>query len=764
MQHNLQESIDIKRFRKDAVARHVFRFFGLLVLALFLLLIIHIFSNAFPLLKTPELELKQSLDTISFEDIDHQAQMGDGLLLFNYRRQALQTVSATNSGDAQQALQCSVTVYEISEQTVSSAQNAELSHVKNAQFFHPCSQQFIGVDVNEGYLAYYAMLHSNGMLELFSLSNLNAKIERELVASFTFNNEMQGQVQREGSAQNALQAMAVNPLLDKADWHMIKAGDHIAMYQKLSSSSIALFFHHLASIEAPSIQVIRDVEEFKLLPRMQLIAAIQNEQALILSPKGEIKQTLSENLDNALPKHILASPSERSLYLSVGNEVYVYRNANIDGAFLYTSAGTLSLDKSDAFKQIKFDRQTLAAFALDRQGIISIINSASNEEVSYLQVDEPVLDMLWHNRHLYLFSADKIFIYQLNNRVGITTFASLFEPLQYEGYSAPNYIWQTSQSAEFAEAKFSLIPLIIGSLKASFLALIVAIPLALGAAIYTAYFAPERIRNIVKPSIEMIEAIPSVIIGFVAAVWLAPFAERSLLSILIVIICTPFIVLLLAILSNWMRQQDKYANFEVYHLLSMSILFILSLLIVFHSSQYIQLLIMDQTSDSLGGFSSVISNLVITKTTVVVALALGIAVAPTIYSLVDDALFDVPEGVKQASFALGASQMQTLTKVVLVVASPSIISAIMLGLGRAFGETMIVLMVTGNTPIADWDLLSGLRSLTSNLTIELQEASRGTSQYHILFLTAAILFAFTFVVNTVAALLKKRYQTGESNA
>jgi phosphate transport system permease protein len=151
-----------------------------------------------------------------------------------------------------------------------------------------------------------------------------------------------------------------------------------------------------------------------------------------------------------------------------------------------------------------------------------------------------------------------------------------------------------------------------------------------------------------------------------------------------------------------------------------------------------------------------LTNTQISKTTLVVAVALGLAISPTIFSLADDAIESVPDHLKKASFALGATQLQTLRNVVLKVALPGIIAALMLGLGRAFGETMIVLMVTGNTPIADWDLFAGLRALTANLAIELPEAEVGSAHYRVLFLTACMLFVFTFIINTIAELLRSR--------
>jgi phosphate transport system permease protein len=146
----------------------------------------------------------------------------------------------------------------------------------------------------------------------------------------------------------------------------------------------------------------------------------------------------------------------------------------------------------------------------------------------------------------------------------------------------------------------------------------------------------------------------------------------------------------------------------------------------------------------------------ISKSTMVVAIALGLAIAPSVYSLMEDAISGVPDSVRFASYALGATRLQTLQRVVFRMAMPGLVAAVMLGFGRAFGETMIVLMVTGNTPVANWDLLQGLRALTANLAIELPEADKESVHYRVLFLTACLLFVFTFIVNTLAEVLSQR--------
>ncbi|MBE3788719.1 ABC transporter permease subunit, partial [Vibrio parahaemolyticus] len=144
------------------------------------------------------------------------------------------------------------------------------------------------------------------------------------------------------------------------------------------------------------------------------------------------------------------------------------------------------------------------------------------------------------------------------------------------------------------------------------------------------------------------------------------------------------------------------------------------------------------------------------RNSLVVGLAMGFAVIPTIFTIAEDAIFSVPKHLSDGSLALGATPWQTLIYVVLLTASPGIFSAIMMGLGRAVGETMIVLMATGNTPLMDWNILEGLRSLSATIAVELPESEVGSSHYRLLFLAALILFVFTFAVNALAELVRQR--------
>jgi len=144
------------------------------------------------------------------------------------------------------------------------------------------------------------------------------------------------------------------------------------------------------------------------------------------------------------------------------------------------------------------------------------------------------------------------------------------------------------------------------------------------------------------------------------------------------------------------------------------------------------------------------------RNSLVVGIAMGFAVIPYVFSISEDAVFSVPKHLTSGSLALGATPWQTLFYVVLLMASPGIFSAIMVGMGRAVGETMIVLMATGNTAIIDLSIFTGFRTLSANIGVEMREAAVGGTHYRLLFLSALVLFAFTFVVNTVAELVRHR--------
>jgi phosphate transport system permease protein len=144
------------------------------------------------------------------------------------------------------------------------------------------------------------------------------------------------------------------------------------------------------------------------------------------------------------------------------------------------------------------------------------------------------------------------------------------------------------------------------------------------------------------------------------------------------------------------------------------------------------------------------------RNSLVVGVAMGFAVVPIIFTIAEDSLANVPQHLRAGSLALGATRWQTAARIVLPTASPGIFSAVMIGLGRAVGETMIVLMATGNTPVMDWNVFSGFRALSANIAVELPEAPEGGTLFRVLFVAAFLLFCLTFALNTVAEMIRIR--------
>jgi phosphate transport system permease protein len=247
-----------------------------------------------------------------------------------------------------------------------------------------------------------------------------------------------------------------------------------------------------------------------------------------------------------------------------------------------------------------------------------------------------------------------------------TRWRYLLLPFQWSGYDTPAFIWQPISQIQ----KYNIVPLLIGSLKTSLIALLFAVPIAIGAAIYVSQLAPIRIREWIKPMIELMAGIPSVVLGFFA------------------------------------------------------------------------LIVMATTLQSLFGYQSRLNALV-------AGIALGLAVIPVIFLIAEDALTSVPQSFSHAALALGSSRWQTAYSVVLPAALPGIFAAVVLGFGRAIGETMIVLMATGNASIVSWSLLDSTRTITATIAAELAETVFGSEHYRVLFMLGTILFAVTFIANLI---------------
>ncbi len=334
------------------------------------------------------------------------------------------------------------------------------------------------------------------------------------------------------------------------------------------------------------------------------------------------------------------------------------------------------------------------------------------------------------------------------------SFKALWSKVWYESYDQPDYIWQSSSASADFEPKFSLMPLSFGTLKAAFYAMLFAVPLAIMGAIFTANFMSPSMRQAVKPTVELMEALPTVILGFLAGLWLAPFVETNLLGVFLTLLLLPLSLPLFGYL--WLRMPRSIrlrvpAGWEAALIIPViaSVVWFCFLVappmeaLIFAGNMQAW---MDHT---LGiGYDQ--------RNALVVGIAMGIAVIPTIYSIAEDAIFSVPKHLSLGSLALGATPWQTLIGVVLPTASPGIFSAVMIGMGRAVGETMIVLMATGNTAVMDPSLFQGLRTLSANIAVEVPESEVGSTHFRLLFLAGMVLFVFTFAFNTLAEIVRQR--------
>ncbi len=426
-------------------------------------------------------------------------------------------------------------------------------------------------------------------------------------------------------------------------------------------------------------------------------------------PKGRIYQEIRE-FDNLAPISSIASEFYRKSFAVVSPEGEL--------TLLYTTS------ERELFTE-KFDLKNVGVMGFNPRSNGIVVEA--NKQLNMFHVENAHPEVSW---------------------------SALWDKVWYEGYPEPQFVWQSTSGSDDFEAKLSLMPLAYGTMKAAFYAMLFAVPLAIAGAIYTAYFMSPKVRGLVKPTIEIMEALPTVILGFLAGLWLAPLIEEYLPGIILLLILLPTAILLSAYSWSKLPMNWKHRLPEVYQELMLVPVICFVGWFSFAISPMIEVALFD------GNTRQFITNeLGITfdqRNALVVGIAMGFAVIPTIFSIAEDAIFSVPRHLSNGSLALGATPWQTLTRVVLLTASPGIFSAVMMGLGRAVGETMIVLMATGNTAIMESSVFQGMRTLAANIAVEMPESAIGSSHYRVLFLAAFVLFVFTFLFNTIAEVVRQR--------
>ncbi len=368
-----------------------------------------------------------------------------------------------------------------------------------------------------------------------------------------------------------------------------------------------------------------------------------------------------------------------------------------------------------------------------------------------------------NDRILLLDEKSGLHIFALDDPHPEASFRALFGKIWYEGQNQPSFTWQSTGGSDAFEPKLSLVPLIIGTLKGTLYAMLFAMPIALLAAIYTSQFLDPNIRRVVKPTMEIMASLPSVVLGFLAALWLAPILETRVPSVLCLLVLVPASAALFGWLLSLLPMRFRRYLRPGYEFLIFTPIILGVAWLAWQLGPLLEswlFVVPDSaTGQPIADFRRwwplVTGTPFEQRNSLVVGFMMGFAVIPIIFTISEDAMSNVPPALKSGSLALGASRWQTARRIVLPTAAAGIFSALMIGLGRAVGETMIVVMATGNTPIMDFNIFSGMRTLSANIAVELPEAPHHSTLYRTLFLGAMVLFLLTFLINTAAEILRQ---------
>lgn len=473
-------------------------------------------------------------------------------------------------------------------------------------------------------------------------------------------------------------------------------------------------------------------------------------------------------------------------------------------------------------------------------GMVRLYHVTAHNLLKEVDAGWPVKSVVIGAREDTLLAAgdEEMVSWLFDQRYPAISFSSLFTKVWYEGYAEPIHMWQSSSATDDFEPKYGLIPLIFGTLKATFYSLLFGLPIAILAAIFTSEFMDPKVKTRVKPLIEMMASLPSVVLGFMAALVIAPAVENIVPSVLSAFFTLPMVFLIGAYLWQ-LLPRGVALRFEHHRFLLIFLTIPIGVLWAGQLGPFVEqvlfagdmkrwldgqigsgaggwfILLMPLTAvgtgvilnrlledrirawsrhwsrgraaitDGLKFAGGVVLWLVINwvlshalgavwdprgteihnflgtyvqRNAMVVGFIMGFAIIPIIYTLAEDALSSVPEHLRSASLGAGATPWQTAVRIIMPTAMSGLFSAAMIGLGRAVGETMIVLMAAGNTPVMEMNIFNGFRTLSANIAVELPEAPVGGTHYRVLFLAALALFVMTFIINTFAESVRQRFR------
>ncbi len=512
-----------------------------------------------------------------------------------------------------------------------------------------------------------------------------------------------------------------------------------------------------------------DSRSFGSAPADLSLLLLDDEQAHVYgaAPGGLLYHWGAERRIASVPDVTVVDGEITALTLLLGGRALVVGLADGGLQVWYRTEGdagadTLSLvrrfpPQEAAIRHLASSRRDKGFVAIDEGGQLGLYYSTSHRVLwrGHVEMDGvAAMSVTPKADGIVLAGSDVLALLEVDNPHPDVSVWSLFAPVWYEGYTEPDYVWQSSGGTDDFEPKYSLTPLLIGTLKGTIYSLLLAIPLGVLGAMYVSQFMHPRLRNIIKPTVEIMAALPSVVLGFLAGLWLAPRVEDSFCALILMVAAFPVVIIGTGLL--WERLPIRWrARVPIG---SEALAFAVTLTI----AGAVCVLLDDAFEAAVfgGDFQTWLRDVTglhyDQRNAVIVGLAMGFAVIPIIFAISEDAFSNVPRNLVSGSLALGANRWQTVSRIVLPTASPGIFSAVMIGFGRAVGETMIVLMATGNTPIRDWNPFNGFRTLSANIAVEIPEAPHFGTLYRVLFLAALLLFVVTFAINTLAELVRQR--------
>lgn len=468
----------------------------------------------------------------------------------------------------------------------------------------------------------------------------------------------------------------------------------------------------------------------------------------------------------AVPLNVRELPSDFSIAQMVGHQrgLAVLVGNTLEHFHFSQSTSINNVPAVERVKTVLVGSDIVALAGHPRLAVVAFATSSSEIQVVdfrnpnaslRIQVDVEIDTIVWVSPSLIRAltpSGDALlFVFRATDIGG--DWRRLLSPIEYEGYPSEEYLWLPLPSAQRAEPKYSVVPLIFGTLKAALLALLFSAPLSLGCAIYVGCFMSEAQRQRVRPAIDMLTAFPTVVLGAIGLFWLAPRFGEFLSALIGVIALFPILAILGVFVVRglgwrWVRH-DALDDWPL-RLLPL-VLLVIAVGAAAGLSGAARL-----PGGSLEAYllSSGVS--ISYFNSLLVGIVLGLAITPTIFSIAEEAIDAVPRNLAAGALALGSTPWQGYRDVVLPLALPGMIAAIMVGFGRAAGETMILVMLSGNTGIMDLSIFEGLRSVSASLALELPEAPKTSSHYQVLFVVGLLLFGLTFIVNTVAEIIRAR--------